>query len=66
MQPGIQYAKNTSYKNDEYNKLIEEAKNSETQDASWAKYAEAEKMMLDDAYLVPLVQQGSSYLQNRM
>ena len=27
MQPGIQYAKNTSYKNEEYNKLIEEAKN---------------------------------------
>ena len=63
MQPEIQYAKNTSYKNDEYNKLIEEAKTAETQDASWAKYAEAEKMMLDDAYLVPLVQQGSSYLQ---
>ena len=63
MQPGIQYAKNTSYKNDEYNKLIEEAKTAETQDASWAKYAEAEKMMLDDAYLVPLTQSGVSYLQ---
>lgn len=63
MQPGIQYAKNTSYKNDEYNKLIEEAKTAEKQEDSWAKYAEAEKMMLDDAYLVPLVQQGSSYLQ---
>ncbi|MEG2245881.1 MAG: ABC transporter substrate-binding protein [Peptostreptococcaceae bacterium] len=63
MQEGIQYATNTSYKNAEYNKLIEEAKSAETQEASWAKFAEAEKMMLEDAYLVPLTQSGVSYLQ---
>jgi oligopeptide transport system substrate-binding protein len=63
MQPEIQYAKNTNYKNEEYNKLIEEAKNAESQEESWKKYAEAEKIMLEDAYLVPLVQQASSYVQ---
>ncbi|MGL5749341.1 MAG: ABC transporter substrate-binding protein, partial [Paraclostridium sp.] len=63
MQSGIQYAKNTNYNNEEYNKLIEEAKNASSQEESWSKYAEAEKMMLEDAYLVPLTQTGSSYLQ---
>ena len=63
MQDGIQYATNTSYKSEEYNKLIEEAKNAESQEESWAKFAEAEKLMLDDAYLVPLTQSGVAYLQ---
>ena len=63
MQKGIQYAKNTNYNSEEYNKLIEEAKTAENQEESWAKYAEAEKMMLEDGYLVPLVQQGSSFLE---
>ncbi|WP_250674778.1 ABC transporter substrate-binding protein [Paraclostridium ghonii] len=63
MESGLQYAKHTNYKNENYDKLIEEAKNAESQDKSWEKYAEAEKLMLDDAYIVPTVQQGSSYLQ---
>ena len=63
MQTGIQYGSNTSYNNSEYDKLIEEAKNAANQEESWAKYAEAEKMMLDDAYLAPIIQIGSSYLQ---
>ena len=63
MQPGIQYASNTNYKNEEYNKLIEEAKTAESQEESWKKYAEAEEMMLKDGYLVPLTQSGVAYLQ---
>ncbi|MGL4797392.1 MAG: ABC transporter substrate-binding protein [Paraclostridium sp.] len=63
MQSGIQYAKNTGYNNPEYDKLIEEAKTAESQEASWKKYAEAEKMMLEDAYVTPMIQSGSSYLQ---
>ncbi len=63
MQTGIQYATNTGYDNADYNKLIEEAKNAANQEESWKKYAEAEKMMLEDAYLVPLTQSASSYLQ---
>ncbi|WP_279306215.1 ABC transporter substrate-binding protein, partial [Paraclostridium sordellii] len=63
MQSGIQYATNTGYKNEQYDKLIEEAKTAESQEESWKKYAEAEKMMLKDGYLVPLIQQASSYLQ---
>ncbi|MGL5749342.1 MAG: ABC transporter substrate-binding protein, partial [Paraclostridium sp.] len=63
MQSGIQYAKNTGYSNPDYDKLIEEAKNAESQEESWAKYAEAEKMMLENAYLAPIIQSGSSYLE---
>ena len=63
MQTGIQYGSNTNYNNSEYDKLIEEAKTAGSQEESWAKYAEAEKMMLDDAYLAPIIQIGSSYLQ---
>ena len=63
MQTGIQYGSNTNYNNSEYDKLIEEAKTAGSQEESWAKYAEAEKMMLEDAFIAPIMQQGSSYLQ---
>ena len=63
MQTGIQYGSNTNYNNSEYDKLIEEAKTASSQEESWAKYAEAEKMMLDDAFMAPIIQTGSSYLQ---
>ncbi len=63
MQSGLQYAKNTGYSNPEYDKLVEEAKTAGSQEESWAKFAEAEKLMLEDAYIAPLTQSGSSYLQ---
>lgn len=63
MQTGIQYGSNTNYNNSEYDKLIEEAKTAGSQEESWAKYAEAEKMMLEDGFINPIMQQGSSYLQ---
>lgn len=63
MQSGVQYGANTGYKNPEYDKLIEEAKMASNQDESWQKYAKAEKIMLEDAYITPLIQNGKSYLE---
>ncbi|WP_270647283.1 ABC transporter substrate-binding protein [Paeniclostridium hominis] len=63
MQSGVQYGANTGYKNPEYDKLIEEAKMASNQDESWEKYAKAEKIMLEDAYITPLIQNGKSYLE---
>ena len=63
MQTGIQYGKNTGYSSAEYDKLIEEAKTAESQEESWKKFAEAEKLMLEDGFLAPLTQTGASYLQ---
>lgn len=63
MVTGKQYAGQTGYSSEEYDKLIDEAKNETDLDKSWAKYAEAEKLMLDDAYMVPLYQKTTSYLE---
>ena len=63
MQTGVKYAANTGYSNTEYDKLIEEAKTASSQEESWAKFAKAEKIMLEDGFLSPLIQSGASYLQ---
>ena len=62
MRTGNQYAKQVGYDSDEYNKLIEEAVKLPTTEA-YAKYAEAEKLMLDDGFVIPLYQKGASYLE---
>ncbi|MBC8631626.1 hypothetical protein H8697_07875 [[Eubacterium] tenue] len=63
MQTGVKYAANTGYSNPEYDKLIEEAKTASSQEKSWEKFAKAEKIMLEDGFLSPLIQSGASYLQ---
>ena len=63
MQTGVKYASNTGYSNPEYDKLIEEAKTASSQEESWDKFAKAEKIMLEDGFLSPLIQSGASYLQ---
>lgn len=63
MQTGVKYAANTGYSNPEYDKLIEEAKTASSQEESWEKFAKAEKIMLEDGFLSPLIQSGASYLQ---
>ena len=63
MQTGVKYASNTGYSNSEYDKLIEEAKTASSQEESWDKFAKAEKIMLEDGFLSPLIQSGASYLQ---
>ncbi len=62
METGAQYAKQVGYSSAEVDKLIKEAKTLPKAEA-YAKYAEAEKIMLQDGYLIPLYQRGSSYLQ---
>ena len=62
METGSQYAKQVGYSSEEYDKLIQEAMKLPTNEA-YAKYAEAEKLMLEDGFINPIMQQGSSYLQ---
>lgn len=62
METGSQYAKQVGYDSAEYNQLIEEAMKLPTTEA-YAKYAEAEKLMLEDAFLAPLYQKGVAYLE---
>lgn len=57
------YAKQTGYDSEEYNKLVEEAKNSTNSAEAYQKFAEAEKLMLEDGYLLPLFQKGVAYVQ---
>lgn len=62
-QPTGTFYKKAGYRNEEYNKLVEEAKNIVDQNESWKKYAEAEQMILDSAYLAPLYQRSDAYIQ---
>ena len=62
METGNQYAKQVGYDSPEFNKLITEATKLPTTEA-YAKYAEAEKLMLEDAFLAPIYQKASVYLQ---
>lgn len=57
------YAQRLAYQNDEYDKLINEAKQAATPEESFAKFAEAEKLFLDQAHVSPIFQTGSSFLQ---
>ncbi|MGL4911283.1 MAG: ABC transporter substrate-binding protein [Romboutsia sp.] len=62
METGNQYAKQVGYDNPEFNKLITEAKKLPTTEA-YAKYAEAEKLMLEEAFLAPMYQKAGVYLE---
>ena len=62
MRTGNHYAKQVGYDSSEFNKLVEEATKLPTTEA-YSKYAEAEKMMLEDGYIIPLFQKGVSYLE---
>ena len=62
MQTGNQFSNQVGYNSEEYNKLIEEAMKLPITEG-YAKYAEAEKLMLEDGYLLPLFQKGASYLE---
>lgn len=62
MQADGQYAKQVGYNNSDYDKLLEDAKKLPL-DKAYQKYAEAEKMMLEDAYIAPIFQKASAYLE---
>lgn len=61
---GQMYGIATGYENnEEYNNLLNQAKNAPTAKESWEIYAKAEKQLLEDAYLSPIYQRGVAYLQ---
>lgn len=62
METGKQYAKQVGYDDATYNSLVQEAMKLPTTEA-YAKYAEAEKMMLESAFLAPMYQRGTAYLE---
>lgn len=62
MQTGNQYAKQVGYDSEEFDKLVEEATKLPTTEA-YKKYAEAEKLMLEDGYLTPIFNKGRVYLE---
>ena len=57
------FGKNNGYDSKEYNALIEEGKNATSISESWNKYAKAEEILLSDAFLMPLFQSSSAYIQ---
>ncbi|QYE96982.1 ABC transporter substrate-binding protein [Paraclostridium sordellii] len=57
------FGKNSGYDSNEYNALIEEGKNATSISESWNKYAKAEEILLSDAFLMPLFQSSSAYIQ---
>ncbi len=63
MQKGIKYSNNTNYNNEKYNKLIDEAKSAASQEESWEKFKKAEELMLEEGFIAPLIQSGTTYLE---
>ncbi|MEG2983080.1 MAG: ABC transporter substrate-binding protein [Peptostreptococcaceae bacterium] len=57
------FGKNSGYESSQYNNLIEEGKNATSIDESWNRYSEAEKILLGDAFIMPLFQSSSAYIQ---
>ena len=57
------YGVATGYESKEYNDLLNKAKNTTTTKEAWELYKEAEKVLLEDAYLSPIYQRGVAYLQ---
>ncbi|WP_270505699.1 ABC transporter substrate-binding protein [Paraclostridium sordellii] len=57
------FGKNSGYDSKEYNALIEDGKNATSISESWNKYAKAEEILLSDAFLIPLFQSSSAYIQ---
>ncbi len=62
METGGQYAVQIGYSDSEVDSLIKEAKTLDTTEA-YQKYAEAEGKILEDAFLIPIYQRGSSYVE---
>lgn len=62
METGKQYAKQVGYDNSTFNSLVQEAMKLPTTEA-YAKYAEAEKLLLDEAFIAPLYQKAGVYLE---
>lgn len=59
------YGVATGYESKEYNDLLTKAKATTTTEEAWKLYSQAEKVLLDDAYLSPMYQRGVAYLQKK-
>lgn len=57
------YYEDTGYDSKEYNSLLDKAKKASTTREAWTEYKNAEEVLLNDAYLVPIYQRGFAYLQ---
>lgn len=57
------YYEDTGYASKEYNSLLDKAKQASTTKEAWTEYKNAEKVLLNDAYLIPIYQRGFAYLQ---
>jgi oligopeptide transport system substrate-binding protein len=57
------YAAHVGYSNETYDKLLEEARKITTASERFEKYAQAERMMLEDCFILPIFQKGYSYLE---
>lgn len=57
------YYEDTGYDSKEYNSLLDKAKKASTTKEAWTEYKNAEEVLLNDAYLVPIYQRGFAYLQ---
>ncbi|MFI3210260.1 MAG: ABC transporter substrate-binding protein [Peptostreptococcaceae bacterium] len=63
MQTGGKYAAQVGYDSEEYNQLLTDAISETDTNKSYEIFAEAEKMMLEDTYLIPLFDSGISYAE---
>lgn len=57
------FANRMQYSNEEYDALVNKAKNAETTEEAWKIFSEAEKMFVDEGAAIPLYQRGKAFLQ---
>ncbi|MBW4872778.1 MAG: hypothetical protein KZY55_01840, partial [Paeniclostridium sp.] len=60
---GQTYAVETHYNSEEYNNLVEDGKKSKNNKESFELYKQSEQVLLKDAYVIPMYQRSSAYLQ---
>ncbi|MFI3210259.1 MAG: ABC transporter substrate-binding protein [Peptostreptococcaceae bacterium] len=63
METGNKYSIQVGYSSEEFDSLVEEAKFSTDATESHQKYAQAEQLMLEEGYIVPLFYSGVSYVE---
>lgn len=57
------FSRECGYSNEEYDQLVKDAKQSADVNVAWEKFAQAEKMLLEEAYIAPIYQSASASVQ---
>lgn len=57
------FGRNSGYKSEGYNNYVEAGKNSTSTIESWKNYTKAEKILLEDGFIMPLYQGSSAYIE---